>query len=275
MVSHCTHFLFVKHKFMKANQLATITAAALLMTSLAFGQGQPKTDSLKTRDSQRMNTLFSGVKNPIKKIKYLGLSVGTGVQYGALAGQLTPLVGMQGMLHLNKKWGIGLAGYGTAERNFAPTSLNAARALSLHVGYGGLQLEYTPRPDAAVHVSFPLLIGGGVARVDSVGSRSNRNRNDDNDRNERNNQRDGFRNGTGFFVVQPGINLEANLFRFAKIYGGISYRIVPTTDPSNATTTLPVPSASQLGGIGFNAGLRVGLFDYRLERAKKNRKARR
>ncbi len=252
------------------------------MTSLAFGQGQPKTDSLKTRDSQRMNTLFSGVKNPIKKVKYLGLSVGTGVQYGALAGQLTPLVGAQGMLHLNKKWGIGLAGYHTAERNFAPTSLNAARALNLNVGYGGLQLEYTPRPDAAVHVSFPLLIGGGMARVDSVGSGSNRRDrndndkdNDNNDRNGRNNQRDGFRNGTGFFVVQPGINLEANLFRFAKIYGGISYRIVPTTAPANATTTLPVPSASQLGGIGFNAGLRVGLFDYRLERAKRTRKARR
>lgn len=253
---------------MRTSKLVATTAAALISISFAFGQQQPKTDSLKTPDSQRMQTLFSGVKNPMKKIKYVGLSVNSEFQYGAVAGQFTSLAGVSGMLHLNKKWGIGLAGYGTADRSFAPTSLNAAKVLNLNVGYGGLKLEYTPKPNAAVHVSFPLLIGGGMARVDSVGSRNSHGRND---RDGRNNQRNGLnmRGGTGFLVIQPGINLEANVFRFAKIYGGLSYRIVPSTDPSDRVTTLPVPSASQLSGFGFSAGLLVGIFDYDLQRVKR------
>ena len=248
-------------------KLGVMTATALMSISLAFGQEQPKTDSLKTPDSQKMQTLFSGLKNPIKKVKYLGLSVNAEFQYGAVAGQFTSLAGMSGMLHLNKKWGIGLAGYGTADRSFAPTSLNAAKALNLNLGYGGLKLEYTPRPNAAVHVSFPLLIGGGMARVDSVGNRNNGDGRNGRERKGRN----GFEFGgrTSFFVVQPGINLEANLFRFAKIYGGISYRIVPGINDSNFVANLPVPSSSQLSGVNFSAGLRVGIFDYSLQRAKR------
>lgn len=254
------------------SRLTTMTVAVLMTTSFAFGQNQPPIDSLKTPDSQRMQTLFSGVKKPIK---YVGLSVNTEFQYGALAGQFTTMAGMSGMLHLNKKWGIGLAGYGTTNRNFAPTSLNAAKALNLNVSYGGLKLEYTPRPNAAVHVSFPLLIGGGMARVDSVGSRGRydgRNRREGNERNGRDGH---WGNGTGFFVVQPGINLEANVFRFAKIYGGVSYRIVPSTYASDQVSTLPVPSAGQLSGLNLNAGVRVGIFDYNLQRTKRQNNSKR
>ncbi len=274
-------------------------AAALLFTSVAFGQTttEPQTvpDAPKpvvevqappkaATDSEKMQTLFSGMsKSGVKKVKYLGLSVGSEIQYGSLAGQFTPMAGMSGLLHINKKWGIGAAGYGTIDNSFAPTAINSAKLLSLRSGYGGLLLEYTPKPNAAVHVSFPLLIGGGMANVDSVSNENNRNGFRKYGRNEgKGNDNDGMNgqrnnnNGVGFVVIQPGINIEANVFRYARVFVGASYRIVPsvykeTTTTTTTTALLPSPTASQLSGLNFTAGVRVGIFDYNLDRPKKVR----
>ena len=256
------------------------TIAGLLASSFSFGQEAPKmlTDSTKPsvevkkvniQKDEKTRTLFSGMKNPMKPIKYLGLSIGSEFQYGSLAGEFTPMAGVSAMLHVNKKFGIGLAGYSTMN-NFTPTALNAKSLLNLNVMYGGLKMEYTPNPNAAVHVSFPLLIGGGMARVDSAGN----NRNGFGGFGGR--DHDGFRgqNGRGntsFFVIQPGINVEANIIRFLKIYVGASYRLTPSVN-TETTTTLPTPTANQLSGLNFSAGVKLGLFDYQLHREKRTKK---
>ncbi len=269
-------------------------ATALFFTSVAFGQTtepqavpespkpvvevqtQPATQPQPKVDENKMQTLFSGVnKNGQKTVKYIGLSFGSNAQYSMLAGQFTPMAGASWLLHINKKWGIGAAAYGTANNSFAPTAINAAKLLSLRNGYGGLLLEYTPKPNAAVHVSFPLLIGGGMASVDSVSNSGRRNglgsRNDRNDRNEMN-RRNG--NNVSFVVIQPGINIEANVLRYARVFVGASYRIVPSVMKETATSTtttalLPTPTASQLSGLNLTAGIRVGIFDYNLDRPKR------
>ena len=101
----------------------SLTIAGLLISSFSFGQESPKmlADSttkpsveVKKVDlpkDERTRTLFSGMKNPTKSLKYLGLSVGSEFQYGSLAGEFTPMGGASAMLHINKKFGIGLAGY--------------------------------------------------------------------------------------------------------------------------------------------------------------------
>lgn len=258
------------------------TIAGLYVSSFSFGQEAPKmlADSTKpsvevkkvnTQKDERTRTLFSGMKNPMKPIKYLGLSIGSEFQYGSLAGEFTPMAGVSAMLHINKTFGIGLVGYSTMN-NFTPTALNAKSLLNLNIMYGGLKMEYTPNPNAAVHVSFPLLIGGGMAKVDSAGN--NRNRNGFGGFGGR--DHDGFRgqNGRGntnFFVIQPGINVEANVIRFLKIYAGASYRLTPSVN-TEVTTTLPTPTAGQLSGLNLSAGIKLGLFDYQLHREKRNRK---
>lgn len=73
----------------------------------------------------------------------------------------------------------------------------------------------------------------------------------------------GGRNGNGFLVVQPGIHLEMNLMRYAKIYVGANYRLSFLTD--NQSALLP---ANTLQGFSINAGLKLGLFDYKLGRKK-------
>ena len=257
------------------NTLQLITVGIFLTTS-SFGQTVLSSDTLKTSTKvntpkdERTRTLFSGMKNPMKPIKYLGLSVGSEFQYGSLAGQFTPMAGVSAMLHINKKLGIGLAGYRTVN-NFTPTVLNANSLLNLNVMYGGLKLEYTPNPNSAVHVSFPLLIGGGMARVDSASNyRNNFGRFGGKDYNKNGNRESNGRE-TDFWVIQPGINIEANVIRFLKIYAGASYRITPSVN-TEITTALPNPTASQLSGLNLIAGVKLGLFDYQLHHEKRNKK---
>lgn len=245
-------------------------AASLLCTSFSFGQ-TPTTSTPNKTGTGMMNVLptFQG---KLGKLNYLGLSVGGEVQYSMLAGQFTPMAGVSGMVHFNKKFGIGAAAYTTLDEKFAPTSLNASKALSLNNVYGGLKLEFTPKPDAKIHLSFPLLVGMGMARVDSV---DNLDEQEDDyttdpipgmeDDREDDGSRDSY--GSDYFVIQPGINVEVNLIRYVKFTLGASYRIVPTISHDNTATTeaaYPAPTASQLGGLNVSAGLRIGLFDYHL-----------
>ena len=257
------------------NTLQLITVGIFLTTSL-FGQTVLPSDTLETSTKvntpkdEKTRTLFSGMKNPMKPIKYLGLSVGSEFQYSSLAGQFTPMAGVSAMLHINKKLGIGLAGYRTVN-NFTPTVLNANSLLNLNVMYGGLKLEYTPNPNSAVHVSFPLLIGGGMARVDSASNyRNNFGKFGGKDYNKNGNRESNGRE-TDFWVIQPGINIEANVIRFLKIYAGASYRITPSVN-TDITTALPNPTASQLSGLNLSAGVKLGLFDYQLHHEKRNKK---
>ena len=248
-------------------------AAGLFCTSFSFGQ-IPTVQPAKTRHESLgpgMSTVLPAFGTGSKKLNYLGLSVGGEVQYSMLAGQFTPMTGVSGMVHFNKKFGIGAAAYSTLAENFAPTRLDANKALALNTRYGGLKLEFTPKPDAKVHVSFPLLIGMGMAQVDSVNSHDGQERDHymdpatelENDQ-EGHGHHDG--NGSEYFVVQPGVNLEVNLLRYVKFTLGASYRIVPIVSKgeTNPLATYPALTASQLGGLNVTAGLRIGLFDYHL-----------
>jgi hypothetical protein len=262
----------------KHTLLLTIVGISISLFSMAQESPKMMADSTKSAvevkkmndpKDEKIRTLFSNTKNPMKPIKYLGLSVGSEFQYGSLAGEFAPMAGVSGTLHINKKWGIGVAGYSTIN-NFTPTALNAKSLLNLNVMYGGLKLEYTPNPNAPIHVSFPLLIGGGMARVDSANDYRNgfvgfggR---------DKNNRREfGGRDNTNFWVIQPGIIIEANVIRFLKIYAGASYRLTPSVN-TETTTALPTPTANQLSGLNFSAGIKVGLFDYQLHRERKAKK---
>ena len=262
--------------------MTTKNAALLIMTGLFstnFSYAQTMlSDTLKksgevkkveAQKDERTRTLFSGMKNPMKPFKYLGLSVGSEFQYGSLAGEFTPMGGVSATLHINKKWGLGVAAY-RIMNDFTPTALNAKSLLNLNVMYGGFKLEYTPNPNAPIHVSFPLLIGGGSARVDSADNYRDKSGGFGKDR-DKNGMKTMNGRGADFFVIQPGISIEANVIRFLKIYAGASYRITPSVN-TEVTTTLPTPTASQLSGLNFNAGIKLGVFDYQLHREKKAKK---
>jgi hypothetical protein len=237
---------------MTKKQVLMVLIVGLLWAPLAKAELQSlASDSTqKTPTSDKMKTLFSSFKNPFKnkdgspKLQYLGLYVAPEFQYGQVAGQGTTLAGASGMVLLNKHWGLGVAGYATTQRSFAPTSVGQR----LGLWYGGAKIEYTVQPNRLVHLSFPLLVGRGNAD---------------------NRQNDGWfgrgSRGSSFGVVQPGVNLEVNVLRFVKIFAGASYRFAVGVRNRDASLNL---SNSQLSGLNTSIGLKMGLFDYALKSKK-------
>jgi len=81
----------------------------------------------------------------------------------------------------------------------------------LDLGYGGLLLGYTHRPDAVVHVETKLLLGGGAVSLIDDGNSSN----DDEG---------------SFLVSEISIGAELNVTDFLEVGVGGAYRF--TTDPN-------------------------------------------
>ena len=217
-------------------------------------------DSTKTT----MKTLFGGKGSADKsafKIRHLGVFVAPEFQMGQLNGGFVPTGAMSFMLQVNKKWGVGVSS--AMGRREGATSTSNFRA-----AFGGLKLEYTPKPDAAVHVSFPLIIGGARSDTGSRGFMMGGNRGNSGRKNDDDNDRMDGRRGGGrsYALIQPGINIETNLFRFARLYAGANYRFVFSENGYS----------SAMQGFSASVGLKVGIFDYALGskrvRAKKKSK---
>jgi hypothetical protein len=200
--------------------------------------------TVKAQDTTR--TLFH-----IGRINTVGIYFAPEAQLGQLKGDFTSFTGGSLMLLLNKQWGIGVTGYMSADRSFSPASVSP---LFLQSQFGGLRLEYTTNPNAAVHFSFPLVVGMGTARLDSVS----------------NNNLGNFGKGNGrgaegkfnneFVVIQPGVQVEANLFRFVKAFAGANYRIA--FSPNSTNTIAP----NTLQGLSFDIGAKIGIFDIKMHR---------
>ena len=115
-------------------------------------------------------------------------------------------------------------------------------------GYGGLLLEYTLFSQSRVHVSFPLIIGGGYItdvqqiKSDSTSSSSHHHWSHYN-----------FSHGEGFFVLEPGVKLELNVIKNLRVGLGVSYRYSPEKDHR-------ITSPEVLDQFTVRLGLRFGKF---------------
>ena len=107
------------------------------------------------------------------------------------------------------------------------------------------------------HLSFPLAIGriqqedpmiynytSSMMPQPGPGHGGNWNRNDP------------YRNGPRALGVQPGINLEVNLFKYVKVFGGANYRFAFGEEKTNGM--------SKAAGT---IGVKVGVFDKRIRSA--------
>ena len=209
--------------------------------------------NLQAQDTTKMLIHF-------KRPSYLGLYVAPEFQYGQLSGGYTSMGGSSVMLLINKRFAIGATAQSSLDNNFSPTNL---APLYARTTFGGLKMEYTAAPNSAVHVSFPLVVGMGVVSADSVTNRGGQGRKDGFE-----GRNGGFsNNGNTFIVVQPGIMLEANVFRFAKVFAGANYRLAFKQEVNNAKI-----SNDALQGLSMSAGLKLGLFDVKI-RPKRERRS--
>lgn len=223
----------LKHLLMSHKSIIATSVFALLIGM--------KAERVNAQDS--IHTVFH-----LPKVKQVGIYIAPEFHYGMLQNTFTTFNGFGGGLVFNQKFSLGIAGQRSNQRDFSPSGV---APLTMHAGYMGIKMEYTVKPTSKFHVSFPLLIGGSQVRLDSARPSINT---IDTTR--------GFRfrgpvSSDGFLLIQPGVMVEANLFRYMKVFAGVNYRyniaVMPTTSISSTS----------MNGLSVSAGLKLGLFDVR------------
>jgi hypothetical protein len=232
-------------------KLLTLILLALFIQA-GFAQEEPK-DEMKTLFTGNKLKFSGGFINP--ELKGTIINPGDGKDgYGFLMG------GRLGFI-FNDKFSIGLGGYGlvtnhtTTYGEIVDDDYNAAALIGF--GYGGLVFEYTLFGNKMIHFTIPVLVGGGGASLykDVV---------IDEEEWTWEQWSDQFNTyeSSGFFVVEPGVNLEVNITKFMRFDLGASYRMIQFTEMDYLTD-------SDLSNLAVNASLKFGLFN----KQKKEKKA--
>jgi hypothetical protein len=176
-----------------------LTMGLIALMSLAFGQ---KTDS-----EPEMQTLFGS-----KELHFGGFG-GPRVAYSQFNSKDIWLVGGLGAAVVNHSFFFGGGGYGIVNSPyFANVDSNAGGYLE--GGYGGFMLGAIIKPNKMVHLSIPVLIGGGSLMYSDIPLANSQN----------SNMNLHIIDQSQFFVIEPSIELELNVISFMRIAAGVSYR---------------------------------------------------
>jgi hypothetical protein len=183
--------------------------------------------------------------------------------YGALQAGYTQInnldaiiVGARGAVIFDQSIAIGLGGNGFMSKPMFDNNLQFDYEFA--GGYGGIYIEPIFMGNRPVHLSFPTLIGaGGIGYLKHWGEYA-----DDND------YPSVDEDSYAFFVFEPGVELEFNVIRWARLAIFCSYRL--TTDvklkyKSNLTEERefagdPIAPAGLLRGMNFGLIMKFGKF---------------
>lgn len=216
--------------------------------------GQETLIKIRKDTSSQMRTLFKPAK-----LKSVGLSLQSQIQVGKRG----PEYGLGFQVHLNNKLSLGIASFNSMPNR---NDRNNGMAPEPRQRFTALTLEATPMANKVFHLSFPLAIGRIQEELISVnvydpalnpttptmgitppnpqfgGPRGGGN--------------DPYFNGPHTLGIQPGINVEVNLLKHWKVFGGANYRFAfgeeKTPGMSRAAATF---------------GVKVGVFDKRIRGA--------
>ena len=187
---------------------------------------------------QSIKTLFGSNDGRIEHGGWGGFTLG----YTKVAGKDAFLSGGRGGWLIDHHFTLGLAGYGFfTDMDYNSQAQPTIDDYSLGGGYGGLLLEPIIFPFKPVHVSFPVLIGGGGAFViDEMTYHGY----------------EEYGSYGSYFVLEPGIDIEFNIVRFFRVALNVGYRYTSDLSldyySSPGTMEFSVPADAIRG---FNAGI--------------------
>jgi hypothetical protein len=220
------------------------TAFFLLFLAVAScGFAQDYT-TVKEKGTEDINTLF-GKKKPQVEV---GWTMGLNTAYTQFDKKNVWLLGMNMGVILNHNWTVGLQAQGVANSYYLdyPNIIDSTDA-SLVGGYGGFLIQYTLLPKSVVHVTFPVMIGGGyMGYLTGYGEAWENNYNYWDNNHE-------ILAYDVFFFVEPGVQAEVNLVKFMRLAIGASYRYSPNFNLMNTDKNL-------MNGFNITAGLKFGMF---------------
>lgn len=173
---------------------------------------------------------------------------GIDVKVGDFNQERALLTGAYGGVIINRHYFLGVAGYGLVTENkfigevSAFDGITETKELSIYGGYGGLMIGGIIAPKKAVHINIPVILAAGTLYVS-----------DDNFLTTPQNS-DVTVEQTTFFVVEPGMTIEANITPSFRIGLGATYRLARGI---NLNQQLTDDDFSQFSGL---LSLRFGRF---------------
>ncbi|PZX19147.1 hypothetical protein LX69_00814 [Breznakibacter xylanolyticus] len=220
-----------------------LSLAILALISISFAtQAQDDTQ-------QEMRTIF-GSPNISSIGGYGALNVG----YTKINKLDAVQIGGRGMVVLNHSLALGLGGNGVISRPVY--DVNLKEDFEFAGGYGGFIIEPILGSMQPIHVSFPILIGGGgIGYLKHWGDYED-------DHNYENYDEDSY----AFFVFEPGVELEFNVVKFMRFAINGSYRLTSdidlnykkTRDASFADTD--IAPGNLLNGFNVGITMKFGKF---------------
>jgi hypothetical protein len=174
------------------------------------------------------------------------------VSYSNIGGYDALVTGARGAFIFDHTLAIGLGGYGFVNNlNYDHYHNSFDKRLALAGGYGGFLIEPIIAGKSPVHLSFPILIGGGgVTLVDMYSwdywgdpYHGNEYAYD------------------AFFVIEPGVELEFNLARWFRLAAAVSYRHTSDIELYRPESDLSNPYGKDaLRGFNYGLTFKFGKF---------------
>ncbi|HZB13064.1 MAG TPA: hypothetical protein VE467_08555 [Chryseolinea sp.] len=220
-------------------QLKTMaTVFAIFLSATTFAQE----NDTKGRDSD-IQTVFKGGTQSIR-----GYGAITN-KFTYLGGEFANLVGAYGGVYINHQFMIGVGAAAMTNNLAVPLrySVDPLRDMSYEYGQVGLMMEYVVGSNKAVHVAFSLFSGAGFTLQHERYDWHDHDHDDDFDFDE------DVKDENWFFVAEPGVQVEVNVFKWMRFCPGISYRAAFESDGLGMKD-------SDISNVSYNATLKFGRF---------------
>jgi hypothetical protein len=202
------------------------TAALVLIGSQAISQ------------NGSVQTLFKG------KFQSGGYGALTN-KFTTIGGKFANISGIYGGWYINHRIMIGAGAAAVTNNVRVPQQFSAdpLRDMSYEYGQVGLVTEYVAGSDKPLHFVFHLFSGAGFTlQYQRYGWHNG------------NNDYDGeIHDENWFFVAEPGVQLEINLFKWMRFSPGVSYRAAFGSDAIGLQD-------KDLSAFSYNATLKFGKF---------------
>ena len=218
-------------------QLKTIVLiSAILLTTSAFAQEGETTEN-------EIQTVFKG------NTRSLGGYGALTNKFTTIRGRTANLVGGYGGLYFNHGLFLGVGAAALTNTISVPLefSKDPTRDMNYEYGQVGLVTEYVLGSNKAFHLAFNLFSGAGfTVQNDRYDWRDHDDDDFDFDDHE-------SRDTNWFFVAEPGVQLEINVFKWMRFSPGVSYRAAFGSDGLGMKD-------SDISNISYNATLKFGRF---------------
>ena len=220
--------------------MRTLKTIALTFLLVISGHAFSQEDNTRY-DGNDQQTLFGNKKG-------FGGYIGVNSKSSEINGQMAYFIGGELGFVFGHSLNFGFEGYGMVTDVTSNTLNDEGDPYFLQMGYGGFHIEPVIASQSLVHVTLPVLLGAGGIAETSRPYLSGQLGNGFETEFEQKPYRSDL-----FLIVEPGVNLELNVFKFMRLAGGVSYKFI-------SDAQIPNIERSDIQGFAGNLSLRFGWF---------------